>query len=335
VWKTPEPCTDSNQAIVSNQIAQAFLKDPALLPNLRYDDHLVLAADYSGDHQSSEYQILTFLLADRPGVLKSWDIVRREIRRDFLSDGRRHAFKKLRDAQRQKALGPFLRASAEINGVVFCVVIDKNLANSTFGYEFPDVTDVRPAVLAKLIRVAFFGSVLTAGMARPGQTLKWLTDNDEIVGNAKVQQVAGLVISSLFRRLCPFEFRDASIGIAGDFDDDYRAEDLCSIPDLVGGAMSDMINAMPKYAIPKTAGLYTPVLTHQSTKATILAAWFACLNGPLKKLLCLIRPDTNDGFYVSLGTPEVDFCDMHSSHLWLPPDPGWKWNWRTESRPSG
>lgn len=328
MWKTPDPCVDDLQAAISAQIAQASYKDPTLLPDLRTDDDLVLAADYSGDHQSSQYQLLTFLLADRPGVLEHWDNGRREIRQRFLPEGRKHAFKKLSDSQRQKALGPFLHASSQINGVVFCVAIDKALANSSFGYAFLDIPAVKPMVLAKLVRVAFFGSLLVAGLSRSGQNLKWITDDDEIVSNKKMQDVACFVISSLFQRLCSHEFDDFSIGIAGAFDDGLLAEDLCSIPDLVGGSMSDVINAVPKNVIPKAGTFYTPIFQRQTTKATVLASWFAGLNGPLKKLFCLVRPDAHGGISILFGTPDVQIDAPYPRQIWLPPDRDWNRNWR-------
>lgn len=329
MWNSPPDCDNKLQALVNEQLEIQNSRNPSSFPNLRIDDDLVLACDYSGEHKASRYQILTFLLADRRGILKSWDIRRRQIRSKYLSDGRKHEFKKLGDAQRQKALGPFLKVSSEINGIVFSVAFDKELENSMLGFSFPDIPKIKPKILAKLVRIAFFGSTLVAGLAREGQELKWITDNDEIVSNAKVQSVATFMISSMLNHCCSFKLsRNSSIGIAGEFDDDFRAEDLCSIPDLAGGAMTELLNSIRKDTIPKSEKLYTPSSGRNSTKTTILASWFADVNVPLRKLFCLVRPDVHHGIRVSFGNPEVRIGNTYTGQVWLPPDKGWTRNWR-------
>ena len=150
------------------------------------------------------------------------------------------------------------------------------------------------------------------------------------MSNEEIQNVACFVISTLLQRCCSFEFNELSIGIAGEFDDGYRAEDLCSIPDLVGGAMSDMIDAIPTGSIPKIGNLFTPTFGRRSTKATILAAWFANQNVPLKKLFCLVRPDAENQIRVSFGTPDVQLGGQYTGRIWVPPDNGWERNWRSE-----
>ena len=119
------------------------------------------------------------------------------------------------------------------------------------------------------------------------------------------------------------------MGIAGEFNDDFRAEDLCSVADLAGGAMSDLINSIPPEEIPTTARLYTPILTRQSVKSTILTAWFSETGVPLKKLFCLVRPNGDDEIRFSFGCPEVSVGNSYPGQLWVPPDQSWKRNWRS------
>jgi len=322
-WITPSPCTDRLQEKLGELFKNAEFRWPDFFPNLRTDSSLVIAADYAGEHQVSKYDVIAFLLADRPGILNSWEQERLSIRKQHLSDGRRHAFKDLSDARRQKALVPFLNASSKINGIIFCVAIDKSLRASNFGYQFTENSSLKPAVLAKLTRVAIFGSILVGGLGRAGQDLMWITDEDEIVGNERIQQDAGAVIGAILHRCCPFGLTGVDIGIAGKFDDDRRAEDLCAIADLVGGALAEHLTMLDKRAIPRSTNIVTTVFKHSSTKAKIILSWFAMLQGALKRVVCLVRPHESGGLLISFTNPEVRVPGDISSQLWLPPDKGW------------
>jgi hypothetical protein len=328
-WRTPEAAVDELQIQFGQQLAYGESNGFVTFPDLRRDPDLVLAADYSGEHQSSDYQILTFLLADRPGILSAWETERISIRSEHLADGRRHAFKSLNDVQRQKALVPFLNASARINGVLLCVAIDKEIISSNLGYTFCGDSVFKPNVLAKLIRIAAFGSLLVGGLATTGQSLMWITDDDEIASNEASQIEAGNVIGSLLNRMCPFGRPQTQLGIAGKFDDGRRAEDLCAIPDLVGGAVAEFLSNIDKSAIPRSTNIVTPMLDRQSTKSSIINRWFSVLREPLAGLLCLVRSHES-GYLLSFGKPSITPGDAGVPRIWLPPDNLEK-NWRRSS----
>ncbi|KAA5541919.1 hypothetical protein FYK55_17130 [Roseiconus nitratireducens] len=319
IWQTPQAAVDELQIQFGQQIAYGESNGLVRFPDLRRDSDLVLAADYSGDHQSSGYQLLTFLLADRPGVLSEWESERISIRNKYLDDGRRHAFKSLNDAQRQKALVPFLKASSRINGVLLCVAIDKEMAASNLGYSVGDPSAFKPRVLAKLTQVALFGSLLVSGLATTGQNLMWLTDEDEIVSNEQSQIEAGNVIGCLLDRMCPFGMPKIQLGIAGKFDDGRRAEDLCAIPDLVGGAVAECLTSIDKLGIPRSTNIVTPTLKRQKMKTNIIHSWFSTLDGPLSGMLCLVRPHES-GVLLSFANPGLTLGDAGVARLWLPPD---------------
>ena len=329
-WLSPNSYLNNLQHQFSAQLERRQKTHPHCFPDIRADQELIIAVDYSGEHSESKFDVTTFLLADRPGILASWDLERQLIRDKHLSGNRRHAFKSLGDGQRQRALGPFLKASSEINGIVLSVGFDKSIGDSILGFELPDLGEVKikPNTVAKLVRSAFFGSILLAGLGRADQSLKWITDDDAIVGNEEIQDFSFSLINSMVLQCCPFELHELSFGIASKFDDDYRAEDLCSIPDLVGGAIADTLNLLPKDGIPKTAPLYTPVMQQQSIKSTLILSWFANSNVSLKNVFCLVRPDENDTFRISFGDPRVTIGTDLPRTFWIPPDPKWQRNLR-------
>jgi hypothetical protein len=294
---------------------------PDTFPNLRSDRELVLACDYAGEHKASAFQVLAFLLADRPGVMRSWEEERLRIRKKHLADGRRLSFKDLSDARRQKALGPFLRASAGINGILLCVAVEKSLAESTLGYRMDGFDDIKPRVLAKLVKISLLGSLLVGGLSGSGQNLLWITDDDEIVSNERTQAAASAVAGTMLKRFCPQGFGDIHLGIAGKFDDGRRAEDLCAIPDLAGGAVAETMTAFQD-SIPESAALFTPLTTRPTTKTEIIHSWLATLRGPLRHLLCALRPADDGGVRWSFGNSAVQ--PGIASRLWQPPDKGWR-----------
>jgi hypothetical protein len=121
------------------------------------------------------------------------------------------------------------------------------------------------------------------------------------------------------------------LGIAGKFDDGRRAEDLCAIPDLVGGAVADCLTSIDKPAIPRSANIVTPALKRQSTKSNIIHSWFSTLSGPLSGMLCLVRPHES-GFIFSFANPDVTIGDAVVPQLWLPPSKSdEKWRRSSES----
>jgi hypothetical protein len=321
-WIQPDLCEDEVAKRLSSSLAARELAVPGSFPDLRADSHLVIACDYSGEHKAADFQVLTFLLADRPSVLGAWEHERLRVRQEYLADGRRLAFKDLSDRQRQRALGPFLVASGRMNGIVMSVAVEKSLASSRFGYHFAEFADVKPLVLAKLLRIAVCGSVLVGGLSANAQNLLWITDDDEVVSNERMRTATQTVVTALLRRCCPHHLGSVDFGIASAFDDGRRAEDLCAIPDLVGGAVAEIMNPL-RDSMPHSAALFAPFTAQTSTKTDVILSWLATLRGPLKHLVCAVKP-VGDSFRWSFGTIAACRHAGLTTRLWRPPDKGWR-----------
>lgn len=318
-WKQPDGCSSSLMSTFTRIFHE--MDTGAAFPDLRKDDDLAIAADYSGEHESSKYRILTFLLTDRSSIVDGWEQTRLEIRKRHLPDQRTFAFKKLNDALLQKALFPFLDATSRLNGIIFSVALDKRLATSTLGFQ-TDAAGLKQKVLSKLVQIAAFGSLLVGGLSRPGQQLRWITDDDETVSNEAAVAKAGHVIASLLDLMAARGLVPASIGISSKFDDLKRAEDLCAIPDLVGGALCEFIEAFPGELTPGTSQLTIPTARRLSTKSTLVLGWLRLAQGNLKHMLAVIRPGTQPR-ELDISIPNLVFY-VDPSRLHLPPDKGWK-----------
>jgi hypothetical protein len=91
----------------NDRLLQLQAANPQVLPNLQQTQTLLIASDYGGEHDTALYQSLSFLIADALSIVP-WEARRSQIRKRWLSDGRRMAFKSLRDVQRLEALPYFL-----------------------------------------------------------------------------------------------------------------------------------------------------------------------------------------------------------------------------------
>lgn len=320
-WQTPAGSIDVLQQQFGKAISLAEFNGQVKLPDLRKAQSLAIAMDYAGEHQASAYQCLAFLLADGDSILGHWDSARRKIRQEVLGDARRHAFKKLSEPRRQQALGPFLEAASALNGIVFCVAFDKRLESTTLGYEFTEKGSLKPLVFAKLVKIALFGSLLVGGLATTDQSLAWITDDDEIVSNAAARLESASVIHGLLHRMCPFGLTKVSLEIASGSDEGFT-EDLCSIPDLVGGAVSEYLNSIDVGSLPKFTNLQTLLWNRVATKTNCIMAWLASEQENLAVVFCLVR-DHPDGLSFSFASPTLAVGDLGAEPLWLPPDKGW------------
>lgn len=325
-WQLPEGCTHSIAQTIGGNFSFYEQSRPNSFPDLRSDPALVLASDYAGEHQESEWQVLSFLMASLPGLLQTWEEPRLYVREQLLKGPRRHAFKNLGDGIRQKALLPFLNACSLINGIVVSVAVHKSIEATDFGIRFQNLDGLKPMVMAKLTRIATIGSILVAGLGRAGQHLHWIMDDDEIVINEKAQGIAGGVIKSTMDMFCTQGLGELAIGIASKFDDGCRAEDLCSIPDLVGGAQAETLAALHG-AMPETTNLFTPTLGRLSTKTEVLSSWISWIamrGQPLKYMFMAIRGAGENQLRFSFATPEAQIDPSGNTQLWVPLDKGWK-----------
>lgn len=159
---------------ISERICSEEWRSPGFLTAVDRGPTLLVASDYAGEHASSHFQALSFLLADL-AYLWYWDEVRTALRRDILRDTRRLAYKKLEsDQRRAQALVPFLRAANSIPGLLITFLIEKRI-ETLFVSDESDASN-KPVVIRehwraksfeKLLRVAHLGALLvSAWLAR-------------------------------------------------------------------------------------------------------------------------------------------------------------------------
>ena len=174
--------------------------------------HLALASDFSGDHKASKFRVYCYLIADT-NASPEWPRQRQMVRRRYLPDGRRMAFKSLGDTYRQRALIPFLEAAKTIRGHMVGLIITKELANMSWRADYSDDLPPQFGLSGKwskssfeaMFRTAHMFAVLLSLWSRPRMNLTWITDEDEIVVNDNRLDDVHQIAARLFSRYVPHQ----------------------------------------------------------------------------------------------------------------------------------
>lgn len=284
---------------LNTKFAEIEHPDRIVYPDLNDGSPLILACDHSGEHATPEFRVLSFLVTTYRSVA-AWDPLRVAVRQKHLADGRRMSFKGLNDALRINAFSTFLDAASQLNGVLYCVGVEK-------GFAFPKDTlpplqhDWTHDTLNKLVEVCVFGGVLINGLRTQGQHVHWITDDDSTVANDRAMADASSLMSGILRKY-PGENPQLGLGVASRFEDDRRAEDLVAIPDLAAGAYSEFLTAMGKANMPTTGTGPMGAKLFLQIKSSMINTWRYDTQKPLKHMNALIRP-VDGQMLLSFGAP--------------------------------
>ncbi len=296
-WKNWEDDPNS----ISREFGKVEQIGPFTYPELRDGSDFILASDYSGEHALPEFRVLAFLLTTYDAVMSAWEPPRVALRNRYLADWRRMSFKDLREPLRINALPSFLDAASQLNGVLVCVGVEKHYSLPLNDLP-PMQHDWEPDSLQKLLRICVFGGGFVDGLRGSGQNLHWITDDDAIVSTEKAQADAMELMAGGLHRY-PDDHLQVGLGIASQFDDGRRAEDIVAIPDLAAGAFSETLTSIGKSNMPTSGTGSSGVPLILQIKSTLINAWRSDGDKPLKHLNVVIRVAEGGQTRVSFGMP--------------------------------
>lgn len=269
---------------VSDIIAVEALKNPSLIPDLSGDKTLFLFSDYS--RVRGRYKTYSFFVLGRSGA-DYFNTARKMLRRDFSLGDRRMSFKGLNDKVKLRALPAFLSLAGASDGFILTFAVSSNI-RYMFAEQFlqvwPDLAAVKKPVLEDMLRIAHFGAQAVLIAFSSKQNIVWFTDEDSIVANEAYQQHFGRLAQAVIGRFLPDEkIGKIGFGLTGVDDGSLEIEDLVSIPDLVAGALCEVLDALSE----KGQHIKSRVLLNKpgvSRKADIICEWIGKTQCPLKKL---------------------------------------------------
>jgi hypothetical protein len=262
-------------------------------PKPRETDRLLIASDYGGNHSKASHLIYCYLVVKDGG--REWLSAIAETRRQRMADRGVMSYKRLGDPVRQQALIPFLEAAANLDGHLIAIAVDKRRKWLTIVNG--DVDRIvsaftlkaswnRRALEAMLRKTHFVGLILSM-FALKMSNITWITDADEFVAN-DIRHDDALASAA---RFCDFYIPGPQaifrLNTTAQDDDGTDFEDLCAIPDLAAGMLSEISTKLTQAGSWENR-MEKAIVGELPTKASILADWFWDSEMRLRKTLISI-----------------------------------------------
>jgi hypothetical protein len=281
--------------VLSESIRTVELRHPHLLPNLRDAETLVIGSDYGGHHAASRFESFSFVIADHKSCLE-WANRRRRLREAHLNDGRRLAYKNLNDGKRRAILDPFLRIADELPGLLFSVLVDKDVASLfgdgiAFRRDDPSLVEFdgwSPSVIEKFLRIIHLVSFLLAGLSAPAQHVMWVTDQDDIVANTARLNRCVELLARICSHYLPHSLGHLRVATTKSDTGSRDLEDFVAIPDLASGALCDVVSELKLSGGLPASEIIQLLGPNLQPKAKAITAWLSEDGHPLRRLIYAI-----------------------------------------------
>lgn len=267
---------------------------PDAFPDFSSSRALAIATDSSGEHRRSAYHVLGILIAELD-TIRLWAEARDAVRRRHLSDGRRMSFKDLRDSRRRAALPAWLAAADQLSGIAITVAVDRDYGSmfegpSPLNLDHPSFKPYAAwpaATLEKACRLCHFIGISLAALAYPGQDVIWCTDEDEIAANrTRLGELTNL-FAWITSHYLPFSLGHARVGTTADDNESRLLEDLSSIPDLLAGSLSEVMQRKQDSDISLSSNITWPV-PNATEKSFHILGWLGSPPKRLNRIACVV-----------------------------------------------
>ena len=260
-----------------------------VFPDFSHTSDLFIASDYSGEHKTANYVAYSFLIGDL-NQLNSFDKNRHEVRKKYNITDRTVAFKKLsNDSLLENAITEFLRSTDLIPGLLLVFLINKDIEGLFKGIDpqktpIEEFHDWKTKDFKKLIWILYLMSFFVAGLSKKEQSVKWLTDQDNIVANDNRLVAVSQFFASILGSFIPHPLEYRGVTTTENDNDKFDKEDLVSIPDLAGGALTELLTVHSNENNMPDDKTLVALSDNLSPKTTNLGGWLAENDYPLKKL---------------------------------------------------
>jgi hypothetical protein len=264
-------------------------KPPLLLRSNR-GRQLLIVCDIGGSLKEQPFETFSFLILDLDRNMV-WLQGQSAFRHRVMVHRRRMAFKKLNDANRRRALLPFLSLAEKLTGNLVTFAIDKKkrpkMENG--GAAHAEISSFwKPSVVERLMWLIFLGAFLVSGFSVPGQDVMLIIDEDEVAAN--VRQLTKL--TELFGRAVGNQagpmMGHLRCGTTKSDDGSYALEDLAALPDLVAGATAEFVAALAVNGLGPISPLIQLLPAGVSWKTRTIMPWALNASASLDRFVCLI-----------------------------------------------
>jgi len=286
-------------AYFDNLMMGAHARRKNYLPDLSGSPALFAASDFTGEQKASPFSCFSFVITTAD-ELHRWDNWRRHLRRSHGLGNRRISYSKLKDSRKNAALRPFLFAANELMGLAVTILVEKQIESLFIkaGRMRPGDVEVagmsfahwKPIVFERMMRATHFLALFVAGLSTQGQNIVWITDEDDIAPNTKRLRELTHAFGQVLGNLLPHSVGHIRVGTTGTTaGDDLVMEDFAAIPDLMGGAVNEIVAAYDHAGISLSRTVLTPPPEHLPRKAQDLLEAFVDDAARLRKLVFTVR----------------------------------------------
>jgi hypothetical protein len=314
MWKMHHPPNADFLLNLSRHFSRLADTGPGVFP-LFLGDTVHLASDYSsGGKGKGDFFIASLLLFDF-AQNGEWDSLRREVRSKYLKDQRRMSFKDLGDARRAQALPEFLSAADGLHGILMSFGIHKDLKyvftiDKDLEYcqrEFRLRAKWERKTFEHMMRIVMLVTFVCGGLVQDTQEILWITDDDDFTGtHERMLDVVDMLhfYRAVNHRSHVAEALVQKVSDTPNARHDMLFEDMCSIPDLAAGALSQCWTLAGRNVDLNISDKPVPVdLSNASQKAKTIFEWHAKTGQRLRRLLCLLVPDPDPKIAFRVLTP--------------------------------
>lgn len=305
--------------ILGPSLSADLLSDRSRFPFLTRGRTLLLIADFGGHHQKQHFDTYTFLILDI-AKNREWLARQHHFRNDLLRNRRRMSFKALNDGIRRRALIPFMRAAAGIEGCLVQFAISKVGGSLFTGASNEELSREslkrwKPNVQERLLRVLHLSAFLLSGLSAAGQDVLWIIDEDDIAANVTMLTDLTELFARVMSSYSSHTLGHLRCGTTATVDDGTLVfEDLAAIADLTTGALGELCTGFITDDVFPRKGLITPLPRNLTWKTKLIASWMAEPGFPIRRHTTILelRPGSTKTRISTLG------WKMYESSLIVP-----------------
>jgi hypothetical protein len=285
--------------VLSNKLGDMEDRRPGNFPTFNPTEPLVIISDYGGSHQGSRFETYSFLFT-QPSSLPEWNTFRLFIREKYRFQVGRMAYKKLNNRECGEACFPWLTAADQLNGLLITFAIDRSLGSRFNKAELAVLRQVRTDLagsprktIERMFLVCHFIAVVLAGLWSASQEVIWITDQDDIAANEKLQSSLEETLQNVALMYLGERLNTLHCGTTAFDDGVMQVEDLASIPDLMAGAISEAQTQQAIYnSLPTGHGnVALPVTLPEKTMKIL--HWTALPDKSLRRMVLAMYPTAN------------------------------------------
>lgn len=295
-------------SMLARSLSADLLLDRSGFPFLTRGRALLLVADFGGHHQKQHFDTYTFLILDLTKN-QEWLAWQHHFRPATLPNRRRMSFKALNDGIRRRALVPFMRAAAGIEGCLVQFAISKAAGSLFTGTSEDELGEQllkrwKSSVRERLLRVLHLSAFLVSGLSVPGQDVLWIVDEDDIAANVTLLTDLTKLFARVLSSYSAHTLGHIRCGTTATADDGNLAlEDLAAIADLTTGALGELCTGFVTDDVFPRKGLITPLPANLTWKTRLIASWMAAPGFPIRRHTTILelRPGSTRTRISTLG----------------------------------